>query len=63
VVDVVATIESISNSLVFIDIFFIAVSFIAISLSFFFTVIQFTSTIKENSWEFGVLRAIGMNKI
>mmetsp|Transcript_29253 Transcript_29253/g.26688 ORF Transcript_29253/g.26688 Transcript_29253/m.26688 type:complete len:179 (+) Transcript_29253:2438-2974(+) len=62
VVDVQGSVESVQSTLVFIDIFFIAVAAIAISLSFFFTIISFVSTIKENSWEFGVLRAIGLNK-
>lgn len=62
VVNVYNTVESLKSTLVFIDIFFILVAVIAISLSFFFTIISFTSNITENGWEFGVLRAIGLSK-
>jgi len=61
-VDVIDTVTELRETLVFIDIFFILVTIIAISLSFFFTVISFTSNISENAWEFGVLRAIGLSK-
>lgn len=45
----------------FILIAHIAVTGIAMLLSFFVLWISFTSNVSENSWEFGVLRAIGLN--
>ena len=62
VIDVLNSTKTLQNSLVFIDVFFILVAIIAIALSFFFTVISFASNINENAWEFGVLRALGLNK-
>ena len=62
VVDVVETTNSIQANLIFIDIFFVLVSVISISLSFFFTLVSFMSNISESSWEFGILRAVGLNK-
>lgn len=38
------------------------VGFISLTLSFFLLLISTTANIKENLWEFGVLRAIGLNK-
>ena len=32
-------------------------------LTFFFTLVSFVANVKENSWEFGVLRAIGVKKV
>jgi ABC-type antimicrobial peptide transport system permease subunit len=48
--------------LFFIDLFSLIVAGISIILSFFLILVSFVSNIKENSWEFGVLRAIGLNK-
>jgi ABC-type antimicrobial peptide transport system permease subunit len=36
------------------------ISLVAIILSFFLILVSFTANIKDNSWEFGVLRAIGL---
>jgi ABC-type antimicrobial peptide transport system permease subunit len=41
--------------------FFYVVTAIAMLLCFFVLWISFTSNVSENSWEFGVLRAIGLN--
>ena len=62
VTDVLKTVSTLKGSLVFIDVFFIIVAIIAVSLSFFFTIVSFVSNIKESSWEFGVLRALGLSK-
>lgn len=59
VVEIVDLLDSLLN---YIDVFFILVSIIAIFLSFFFTVVAFTANVTENLWEFGVLRAVGLNK-
>jgi len=32
-------------------------------LTFFFTLISFIANVHENSWEFGVLRAIGVKEV
>lgn len=40
----------------------IVVAVIALTLSFFLILISFVGNVKDNSWEFGVLRAIGLNK-
>jgi ABC-type antimicrobial peptide transport system permease subunit len=36
------------------------VAFIAVVLSFFILWLSFTANIRENSWEFGVLRSLGL---
>lgn len=54
--------ESVGATLSMLQIFIIIVGFIAFSLAFFLLVISTTSNIKENMWEFGVLRAIGLRK-
>ena len=41
--------------------FFNLVSVIASTLCFFVLWLSFTANIRENSWEFGVLRAIGLS--
>lgn len=33
------------------------------TLSFFLILVSFVSNVKDNSWEFGVLRAVGLNKV
>mmetsp|Transcript_8440 Transcript_8440/g.730 ORF Transcript_8440/g.730 Transcript_8440/m.730 type:complete len:88 (-) Transcript_8440:183-446(-) len=50
------------SSLFYIILFSIIVSVIAMILSFFLILVSFIANIKESSWEFGVLRAIGLNK-
>jgi ABC-type antimicrobial peptide transport system permease subunit len=37
------------------------VAIIGVLLSFFVLLLSFTANIRENSWELGVLRAIGLN--
>jgi len=54
--------KSVESTLSLLQIFIIIVGFIAFSLSFFLLIISTTSNIKENMWEFGVLRAIGLRK-
>ena len=39
------------------------VAVIAITLCFFVLWLSFTANVNENAWEFGVLRAIGLNVI
>lgn len=60
--DVPSLIESMQSSLDYIVLFSIVVSVISMILSFFLILVSFIANIKESSWEFGVLRAIGLNK-
>lgn len=62
VVDTIDTTQNISDTLSFLNLFFILVAAISLILSFFLILVSFVSNIKENAWEFGVLRAIGLNK-
>jgi len=43
-------------------VFVTIVGTIALTLAFFLLLISTTSNIKENLWEFGVIRAIGLTK-
>ncbi|KAL4502254.1 hypothetical protein ABPG72_000489 [Tetrahymena utriculariae] len=61
--DVNTIIEQVQETLFFIDLFSIVIASISIVLSFFLILVSFVANIKENSWEFGVLRAIGLNKV
>lgn len=54
--------ESLESSLGLMQIFVTIVGFICLTLSFFLLLISTTANIKENLWEFGVLRAIGLNQ-
>jgi len=49
-----------SIAITLLDIFFIVVSGIAIVLSFFVLWLSFTANVRENSWQFGVLRSLGL---
>ena len=60
--DLTAAVETFQSTLLFLNIFYIVVGFIAMVITFFLILVSFTSNIKENSWEFGVLRSIGLNK-
>lgn len=57
--DVHTIIESAEKTLVLIDVFYFIVGLIALILAFFMLVVSFSSNIKDNLWELGVLRAIG----
>ncbi|KRX08929.1 hypothetical protein PPERSA_09033 [Pseudocohnilembus persalinus] len=60
--DVPTLISSMQSSLNYIVLFSIVVSIISMILSFFLILVSFIANIKESSWEFGVLRAIGLDK-
>lgn len=60
--DVPFLIETSNTALQFIDLFYVCVAFISITLSFFLILVSFVSNVREHSWEFGVLRAVGLNK-
>ena len=52
--------DSVAGNLGMFQIFVGIVGTIALTLSFFLLLISTTANIKENLWEFGVLRAIGL---
>ena len=54
--------ESLQSSLSMMQIFVTIVGFICLTLSFFLLLISTTANIKENLWELGVLRAVGLNQ-
>lgn len=60
--DTNSLVETIQTAFFFIDLFYVIVSLISVILSFFLILVSFVSNVKENSWEFGVLRAIGLTK-
>eukprot|EP01017_Pseudomicrothorax_dubius_P044076 TRINITY_DN7418_c0_g2_i2.p1 TRINITY_DN7418_c0_g2~~TRINITY_DN7418_c0_g2_i2.p1 ORF type:complete len:145 (-),score=1.94 TRINITY_DN7418_c0_g2_i2:94-528(-) len=55
-------IDSLDVAIKIIDLFSMVITVIALILSFFVLLISFTANVTENAWEFGVLRAIGLNK-
>ena len=61
-IDVPGLIEQTNSTIFYINIFSLAVGAISIILSFFLVLVSFTANVRENSWEFGVLRAIGLDK-
>ncbi|KAA6395290.1 MAG: putative permease family protein [Streblomastix strix] len=52
--------ETVHDTTVVLDIFYIVFGVIAILLCFFVLWISFTANVRENGWEFGVLRSIGL---
>jgi ABC-type antimicrobial peptide transport system permease subunit len=61
--DVIGLVEETATTFGYINLFYIVVALIAITLSFFLLLVSFVSNVRENSWEFGVLRAVGLNKV
>lgn len=51
------------DTFMYINLFYIIVALVAMILSFFLILVSFVSNVKENSWEFGVLRAVGLDKV
>ena len=60
--DTQSFIDTSEQAFYFINLFYVIVAIIAMILAFFLILVSFMSNVKENSWEFGVLRAIGINK-
>ena len=54
--------DNISTVLFVLQIFTILIGWIALWISFFMLLVSISSSVKENLWEFGVLRAIGLKK-
>jgi ABC-type antimicrobial peptide transport system permease subunit len=49
------------SALIIFQIFVGVIGFIALTLAFFLLMVSTTSNIRENVWEYGCLRAIGLN--
>ena len=60
VLDVIKFEENVQSSLAMMQVFIILVGTIAFTISFFLLVVSTAANIRENLWEFGVLRAIGL---
>ena len=61
--DVNSLVEDAASTFFYLELFYIIVGLVAMILSFFLILVSFVSNIRENSWELGVLRAIGINKV
>ena len=51
-----------ADAFFYLDIFYYVVALISIILSFFLILVSFNSNVKDHVWEFGILRALGLNK-
>eukprot|EP01132_Coremiostelium_polycephalum_P006778 gene6778-8410_t len=60
VIDTQFLLDSTTTAVTILDIFFYTVSCAAIILCFFMLWVSFSANIHENSWEFGVLRSLGL---
>jgi hypothetical protein len=60
VIDAKALVGSTAFAIALLQYFFIVVTAIAVILCFFVLWLSFTANIRENAWEFGVLRAVGL---
>lgn len=56
-------IESTQAAVDLLNVFFLVVGIIAMTLCFFILWLSFTANVRENAWEFGVLRAIGLSAV
>lgn len=54
-------IQDTATAIALMDVFFYIVATIAVSLCFFVLWLSFTANVNDNAWEFGVLRALGLN--
>jgi len=61
VTDTESLIESTDFALDMLNIFFVIVGVLAMVLCFVILWLSFTANVQENGWEFGVLRAVGLN--
>lgn len=62
VVDLNKFLLTIDSTLQLLQLFIVVVGSIAFIITFFLLIVSTTSNIRENMWEFGVLRAIGLKK-
>ena len=61
--DVTEIRQTMETAIFFITLFNVIVAAMASILTFFFTLVSFIANVQENSWEFGVLRAIGVKQV
>ena len=61
VTDTESLIESTDFALNMLNVFFVVVGVLAMLLCFLILWLSFTANVQENAWEFGVLRAVGLN--
>jgi ABC-type antimicrobial peptide transport system permease subunit len=62
-IDTIGVLLSTETATSLMNLFFQVVGVIAMVLCFFILFLSFTSNVNENSWEFGVLRAIGLSNV
>eukprot|EP00455_Lapot_gusevi_P003462 TRINITY_DN11415_c0_g1_i4.p1 TRINITY_DN11415_c0_g1~~TRINITY_DN11415_c0_g1_i4.p1 ORF type:complete len:879 (-),score=175.03 TRINITY_DN11415_c0_g1_i4:116-2752(-) len=60
-IDTLTVIERAKTATELMNLFFNVVGLIAMVLCFFILLLSFTANVHQNSWEFGVLRAIGLS--
>jgi len=58
--DTQSLVESAQTSITLLNVFFVIVALIAVLLCFIVLWLSFTANVNENSWEFGVLRSLGL---
>lgn len=61
--DALKIVEQTKGAIDIMNLFFIIVGIIAMTMCFFILWLSFTSNVMENAWEFGVLRALGINAV
>lgn len=61
--DSITMIETSKDFFDYLQLFNIVVAAIALTLSFFLLLVSFISNVRNNSWEIGVLRAIGLTEV
>lgn len=54
--------ESVQRAASALNLFFVAVAVVALTLCFFAAMLSFSSNIRENAREFGILRALGLDR-
>mmetsp|Transcript_2095 Transcript_2095/g.2663 ORF Transcript_2095/g.2663 Transcript_2095/m.2663 type:complete len:243 (-) Transcript_2095:57-785(-) len=62
VVDLKSLEDTVASTLVLLEVFMIVVGAVAFIITFFLLLVSTSASIRENEWEFGVLRAIGLRK-
>lgn len=60
ITDVNSLVSTVRNTTIVLDVFFIVFGVVSILMCFFVLWISFTANVRENGWEFGVLRSLGL---
>lgn len=61
--DVNTLVDDAASTFFYLELFYVIVGLVAMVLSFFLILVSFVSNVRENSWELGVLRAVGLDKV